>query len=104
MKKNGLDGSEWSRASKGTDIKAHVQSLIKNILELWLGGQLVGVSFHTPKVGGFDSQAGRAPRLRVQSPVEARTEATDGCFALTSVYLSVCLSSPLSENISLGED
>ena len=40
----------------------------------------------------FDSQSGHIPRLWVLSAVRAHTEATDCCFSLTSMFLSLSLS------------
>ena len=55
--------------------------------------QLGGALSHTPKCFGFDSWSGRVQ------------EATDRCFSLTSMILSLSLPFSLkSINISLGED
>ena len=70
--------------------------LIKNsyISPGWVS-QLVRVLFHMPKCCGFDSWLG------------CIQESTDWCFSLTSLFLSLHFSLPLSLksiNISLGED
>ena len=57
--------------------------------------------------GKFHSQSGRRPRLGVQPLFEHVWEATYWCFSLTSVFLSLSLSPPLSLksiSMSVGED
>lgn len=52
-------------------------------LGLSLAGWLsfFGVSSHAPKCGGFDSQSGHIPRLRIRSPIRVHMEAADQCFS-----------------------
>ena len=66
---------------------------------------LVGVSSHALKGRGFDSRSGHTPGLRVQSWSGGAQEATDGCFSLTSMLLSLSLPlSLVSITVASGED
>ena len=62
--------------------------------------QLVGASSYTPKGCGLNPQSGHMPGLQARSPVGGVQEATDQCFSLTSMFLSLSfpLSSPLTKN------
>ena len=60
----------------------------------------VGASPHEMKGGGFDARSGHISRLWVGSPVGAHVGATDRCFSLTLMFLSLPLPSPLSISLS----
>ena len=69
--------------------------------------QLIGASIWRPKDRGFESQSRHMSRLQVWSPVGRVQKATTGCFPLTSMFLSLCPSLPLSlkpASVNSGED
>ena len=51
--------------------------------------QLVGASSHKPKDCRFNSQSGHIPRLLVLSPVGCMRKATNWCFSITLMFLSL---------------
>ena len=55
--------------------------------------QLVGASSHTPKAAGWIRSEGTNPRCRFETWSGRLREATNQCFSLTSVFLSLSLPS-----------
>ena len=83
------------RTLRKIGIEENFLNLLKDIYKKtpysWVA-QLVGVSSHTPKGCGFDSQSGHIPRLQVQSQVGTCTE---GYWLMFLSHISVCLSRSL---------
>ena len=77
----------------------------------WPGGSVGYCIINTLKGCGFDPWSGHTPRLKFDPQSGLVQEATDQCFSLTSMFLSLPLHLPLflnslpkSINICLGED
>ena len=65
--------------------------------------QLIGVSFHTPKCCGFNSQSGHIPRLQVPSPDRKERygrKPIDASLSHQYFFLSLSLSLSLPPSLS----
>lgn len=83
--------------------------LVEQICEWTLAGRLIGwstIPFHPKKVAGFDSQSGHNLGCGFDPKSERIWEATDRCFCLPLMYLSLSLPPPLRiyKNIFSDED
>ena len=88
--------------------QSHLFGMVKFLLNLVTVAlasvaQLVGALSYTPKGWGFGFWSGHIPRLWVQSPLRSEWEATNQCFSLTLVFLTLYPSiSKISKHIKIN--
>ena len=93
------EAQKWSRVRTETFSRETLHSSKVTLSAGWVA-QLVGVLSRATIGCGFDSWSGHIPRLQVRCWSVRGREATDPCFLLTSMFLSLFLPTSLSLKIN----